>query len=197
MTLSRLSRPTRTTAAALAVAAIGIVIQIIGGVNYPAVPPGLIILLAAAALVAFLPWRWAPVFGVLAGAFMVIGAIAAANARPQAGGRRAAAQRPASRRGAGHGGRRRGRPRPGAAPLRGGACPPGPPDRRDGAGRRREQAVQRGQPRHARLGGRAAHGAVRGPGPAPDHPAGRHGELTRARFTSFGPGSPVAATAGC
>ncbi|HEY7278784.1 MAG TPA: hypothetical protein VH594_22645 [Trebonia sp.] len=81
MTLSRLSRPARTEAAALAVAAIGIVIQIIGGVNYPAVPPGLIILLAAAALVAFLPWRWAPVFGVLAGAFMVIGAIAAANAR--------------------------------------------------------------------------------------------------------------------
>ncbi len=81
MTLSRLSRPARTTAAALAVAAIGIVIQIIGGVHYPAVPPGLIILLAAAALVAFLPWRWAPVFGVLAGAFMVIGAIAAANAR--------------------------------------------------------------------------------------------------------------------
>jgi hypothetical protein len=81
MTLSRLSRPARTEAAALAVAAVGIVIQIIGGVNYPAVPPGLIILLAAAALVAFLPWRWAPVFGVLAGAFMVIGAIGAANAR--------------------------------------------------------------------------------------------------------------------
>jgi len=81
MTLARLSRPARTEAAALAVAAAGIIIQIIGGVNYPAVPPGLIILLAAAALVAFLPWRWAPVFGVLAGAFMVIGAIAAANAR--------------------------------------------------------------------------------------------------------------------
>lgn len=81
MTLPRLSRPARTEAAALAVAAAGIIIQIIGGVNYPAVPPGLIILLAAAALVAFLPWRWAPVIGVLAGAFMVIGAIAAANAR--------------------------------------------------------------------------------------------------------------------
>jgi len=81
MTLSRLSRPARTEAAALAVAAVGIIIQIIGGVNYPAVPPGLIILLAAAALVAFLPWRWASVFGVLAVAFMVIGAIGAANAR--------------------------------------------------------------------------------------------------------------------
>ena len=81
MTLSRLSQPARAEAAALAVAAAGIIIQIIGGVNYPAVPPGLIILLAAAALVAFLPWRWVPVIGVLAGAFMVIGAIAAANAR--------------------------------------------------------------------------------------------------------------------
>jgi hypothetical protein len=81
MTLSRLSLPARTEAAALTVAAVGIIIQIIGGVNYPAVPPGLIILLAAAALVAFLPWRWAPMIGVLAGAFMVIGAIAAANAR--------------------------------------------------------------------------------------------------------------------
>ena len=81
MTLSRLSLPARTEAAALTVAAAGIIIQIIGGVNYPAVPPGLIILLAAAALVAFLPWRWAPVIGVLAGAFMVIGAIVAANAR--------------------------------------------------------------------------------------------------------------------
>jgi hypothetical protein len=81
MTLSRLSLPARTEAAALTVAAVGIIIQIIGGVNYPAVPPGLIILLAAAALVAFLPWRWGPVIGVLAGAFMVIGAIAAANAR--------------------------------------------------------------------------------------------------------------------
>ena len=81
MSLSRLSRPARTEAAALAVAAAGIIIQIMGGVTYPAVPPGLVILLAAAALVAFLPWRWAPVVGVLAGAFMVIGAIAAANAR--------------------------------------------------------------------------------------------------------------------
>jgi hypothetical protein len=81
MTLSRLSLPARTEAAALTVAAAGIIIQIIGGVNYPAVPPGLIILLAAAALVAFLPWRWTPLIGVLAGAFMVFGAAAAANAR--------------------------------------------------------------------------------------------------------------------
>lgn len=39
MNLSRLSRPARTEAAALTVAAIGIIIQIIGGVKYPAVPP--------------------------------------------------------------------------------------------------------------------------------------------------------------
>lgn len=81
MTISRLSQPARTEAAALVVAAVGIVVQIIGGVNYPAVPPGLIILLAAAALVAFLPWRWAPVFGVLGAGFLLFGAFAAAESR--------------------------------------------------------------------------------------------------------------------
>lgn len=81
MTISRLSRPARAEAAALIVAAVGIVVQIIGGVNYPAVPPGLIILLAGAALVAFLPWRWAPVFGVLGAGFLLIGAFAAAESR--------------------------------------------------------------------------------------------------------------------
>jgi hypothetical protein len=81
VTVSRLSQPARTEAAALIVAAVGIVVQIIGGVNYPAVPPGLIILLAAAALVAFLPWRWAPVFGVAGAAFLLFGAAAAASSR--------------------------------------------------------------------------------------------------------------------
>lgn len=81
MTLSLLSRPARTEAAALAVAAAGIIIQIIGGVKYGAFPPGLFILLAAAALVAFLPWRWVPLIGVLVGAFMIFGAAAASTGR--------------------------------------------------------------------------------------------------------------------
>ena len=80
--ISRLSKPARAEAAALAAAAVGIIVQIIGGVNYPAVPPGLVILLAAAALVAFLPWRRVgAVIGVLVGAFLLIGAFAAATGR--------------------------------------------------------------------------------------------------------------------
>jgi membrane-bound ClpP family serine protease len=82
MNLSRLSRQARTEAAALTVAAIGIIIQIIGGVKYPVVPPGLIILLAGAALVAFLPWRRiGALLGVLVGAFMIFGAAAASTGR--------------------------------------------------------------------------------------------------------------------
>jgi len=80
--ISRLSKPARAEAAALAIAAAGIVVQIIGGVNYPAVPPGLVILLAAAAMVAFLPWRRiGAVIGVLVGAFLFVGAFAAATGR--------------------------------------------------------------------------------------------------------------------
>jgi hypothetical protein len=81
MTMSRLSLPARTETAALLVAVVGIIVQIIGGVPYPAVPPGIIILLVAAALVAFLPWRWAPLAGVLGGGFLLIGGFAAARSR--------------------------------------------------------------------------------------------------------------------
>jgi len=45
------------TVACLVVAAAGIVIQIASGAEYPTIPPGLIILLAAAGLVA-LATRW-------------------------------------------------------------------------------------------------------------------------------------------
>ena len=79
--ISRLSRPARTQVTALVVAAAGIVVQIIAGVNYPAVPPGLIILLAAAALVLFVPWRWMPMFAVFASGFLLIGGFANADSR--------------------------------------------------------------------------------------------------------------------
>ena len=59
----------RSTALALLMAAIGIVVQILGGADYPAVPPGIIALLIAAGVVWFGPWRWAPQAGVVAGAF--------------------------------------------------------------------------------------------------------------------------------
>jgi hypothetical protein len=79
--ISRLSRPARTQVSALIVAAAGIVVQIIAGVNYPAVPPGLIILLVAAALVLFLPWRWVSLIAVFASGFLLIGGFANADSR--------------------------------------------------------------------------------------------------------------------
>ena len=59
--------------AGLVVAAAGIMIQYVSGVEYPTVPPGPIILLAAAGVVAFGPWRWAPVVGLVAALFLTIG----------------------------------------------------------------------------------------------------------------------------
>jgi hypothetical protein len=61
---TRLSPAARLNALGLAVAATGIVIQYVSGVDYPTIPPGPIILLAAAGAVAFGPWRRAPVAGL-------------------------------------------------------------------------------------------------------------------------------------
>jgi hypothetical protein len=57
----------------LMVAAAGIMIQYGSGVDYPTIPPGAIILLAAAAVVAFGPWRWSPFVGLVAALFLSIG----------------------------------------------------------------------------------------------------------------------------
>lgn len=55
----------KLTAVGLVAWAAGIVIQILTGVDeYPMIPPGAVILLAAALLVSLLPWRWAPIVGV-------------------------------------------------------------------------------------------------------------------------------------
>ena len=70
---SLLTRASQLTVAALLVAAAGFVIQIVSGVDVPTVPPGLVILLVAAALVAFAPWRWMPVVGVVVGLFLLVG----------------------------------------------------------------------------------------------------------------------------
>lgn len=70
---SLLTRASQMTVAALLVAAAGFVIQIVSGVDVPTVPPGLVILLVAAALVAFAPWRWMPVVGVVVGLFLLVG----------------------------------------------------------------------------------------------------------------------------
>ena len=70
-------RARRLTVEGLVLAAAGIMVQYAAGVDYPTVPPGPIILLAAAALVAFGPWRWAPVVGLVAALFLTIGGAAA------------------------------------------------------------------------------------------------------------------------
>ena len=68
-----LSSSGKLTVTALLVAATGFVIQIVSGVDVPTVPPGLVILLVAAGLIAFLPWRWMPVVGAAVGLFLLVG----------------------------------------------------------------------------------------------------------------------------
>ncbi len=69
------------TAEALAVAGLGIMLQIVGGVaDYPVIPPGLVILFVAAALVWFLRRRWAPAIGIVVSIFMIVGLFAAGQA---------------------------------------------------------------------------------------------------------------------
>jgi hypothetical protein len=70
---SSLSSASKLTVAALLVAALGFAIQIISGIDVPTVPPGLVILVAAATVVALLPWRWVPVVGAFAGLFLFVG----------------------------------------------------------------------------------------------------------------------------
>jgi hypothetical protein len=62
----------RTVLVSLVVSAAGIPIQIIGGWDYPVVPPGMLILLAAG-LAALLPVRLAPVVTLVAGGFILVG----------------------------------------------------------------------------------------------------------------------------
>lgn len=71
---------TRLSAVALLVAAVGIVLQVLGGADYPTVPPGLLILVVAGGFVWFAPWRWAPVVALAVGLFMVVGLFVADQA---------------------------------------------------------------------------------------------------------------------
>src|SRR5215217_3789608 len=59
------------------VAAAGMLVQYASGVDYPTIPPGPIISLAAAAVVAWGPWRWAPVVGLGTAVFISIGGVIA------------------------------------------------------------------------------------------------------------------------
>jgi hypothetical protein len=64
---SSLSSASKLTVAALLVAALGFAIQTFSGIDVPTVPPGLVILVVAATVVALLPWRWVPVIVAVAG----------------------------------------------------------------------------------------------------------------------------------
>ncbi|QYN33447.1 hypothetical protein K1T35_33810 [Pseudonocardia sp. DSM 110487] len=65
-------RPRRAVLVSLLISAIGIPIQIVGGWEYPVVPPGMLILVAAG-LAALLPMRWAPVISLVCGGFILVG----------------------------------------------------------------------------------------------------------------------------
>lgn len=82
----RLSAAGKLTVAGLVTAAAGIVLQIASGAEYPTVPPGLIILLAAAGLVALATrWRWTIIVGVIVSLFLLVGGALAPQARGQLG----------------------------------------------------------------------------------------------------------------
>jgi hypothetical protein len=58
----------------LVAGAIGIAVLWASGVKFPiAIPPGIVILLATAALVWLAPWRWAPAVGAFVGLFVTVG----------------------------------------------------------------------------------------------------------------------------
>lgn len=71
--LSSLSTASKVNVAAMATAIVGIVLQIAAGVDYPTVPPGPIILAAAAGLVVFTRGRWASLVGLIVPVFLTVG----------------------------------------------------------------------------------------------------------------------------
>lgn len=64
----------------LVAVAAGIVVQIVGGADYPAIPPGVPVLLAAAVLFA-VRTRWTPLAGLLVTLFISVGAVVTPNVR--------------------------------------------------------------------------------------------------------------------
>jgi hypothetical protein len=68
-----LSPADKFTIAGLVVAASGVIIQIISGAKYPAIPPVFFILLIPAILIAFGRWRWTPFVAIVGGIFLTLG----------------------------------------------------------------------------------------------------------------------------
>jgi hypothetical protein len=58
------------------------VILDVSGIPFPRIPPGLVILLAAAALVAFAPWWWIPAVGAVVGLFLTVGFVVSGGDAP-------------------------------------------------------------------------------------------------------------------
>ena len=75
------SVPARIDAAALLFAILGMVVQIATGVKYPTVPPGIVMLAAAALLVTFVPWRPLRLLGLLVPLFILMGGITSTTGR--------------------------------------------------------------------------------------------------------------------
>jgi hypothetical protein len=73
------STPYRVTLAGLLIGAIGILILWVSGADMPAVPPGIILLLAAAALLAFGPWKWTPIVAIVIGLSEAAGTFATSS----------------------------------------------------------------------------------------------------------------------
>jgi hypothetical protein len=73
----RLRGPAQWTVVALLIAAVGFVTQMVAGVtDTPTIPPGLVAILIAAGLIAFVPGRWIPLAGVVAGLFNLVASLA-------------------------------------------------------------------------------------------------------------------------
>lgn len=74
--MNALSQPGKLNIAALIAAAAGILILFVSVPDtFPTVPPGPIILLVAAAIVAFAPGRWTALVGVIVPLFIFIGGL--------------------------------------------------------------------------------------------------------------------------
>jgi hypothetical protein len=81
---SRPATARRPAVAAMIVAAAGIIVQMLGGADYPAIPPGAVLLLAAAGLFA-VRTRWTPAVGLLIPLFLSVGAVKTPNMRDHLG----------------------------------------------------------------------------------------------------------------
>ena len=70
------STPYRVTLVGLLVAALGIAILYVAGAEMPVVPPGFVLLLIAAGLLAKGPWRWTPIVAIVIALFEAAGTFA-------------------------------------------------------------------------------------------------------------------------